>query len=69
MATCGGCEYCKEDSEGYRKMLGAFFISYSYFDDKWFINTGHCKPRQIYFCPMCGRELKRADMRKENNNA
>ena len=68
MATCRGCEYCKEDIEGYRKMLGAFFISYSSFSDEWFINTGHCKPRQIYFCPICGREFKRADMRKEDNN-
>ena len=66
----GGCEYCKEDSEVYRKMLGAFFISYSSFSDEWFINTGHCKPRQIYFCPMCGRKLNNsADMRREDNNA
>ena len=52
-----GCEYCKEDGEGYRKMLGAFSITNPFHGNEWFINTGHCKPRQIYFCPMCGRRL------------
>jgi hypothetical protein len=53
----GGCEYCKEDSEGCRKMFGAFSITNPFHGKEWFINTGHCKPRQICFCPMCGRRL------------
>jgi hypothetical protein len=52
-----GCEYCKEDSDGYRKMFGAFSITNPFHGKEWFINTGHCKPRQICFCPMCGRRL------------
>ena len=52
-----GCEYCKEDSEGYRKMLGAFSITNPFHGNVWNIETCHCKPRQIYFCPMCGRKL------------
>ena len=52
-----GCEYCKEDGEGYRKMFGAFSITNPFHGNEWLINTGHCKPRQIYFCPMCGRRL------------
>ena len=52
-----GCEYCKEDSEGYRKMLGAFSITNPFHGSVWNIETCHCKPRQIYFCPMCGRRL------------
>ena len=52
-----GCEYCKEDSEGYRKMLGAFSITNPLHGSVWNIETCHCKPRQIYFCPMCGRRL------------
>ena len=52
-----GCEYCKEDNEGYRKMIGAFSITNPFHGNVWNIETCHCKPRQIYFCPMCGREL------------
>lgn len=52
-----GCEYCKEDGEGYRKMFGAFSITNPFHGKEWFINTGHCKPRQIHFCPMCGWRL------------
>ena len=52
-----GCEYCNEDSEGYRKMIGAFSITNPFHGDAWNIETRHCKPRQIYFCPMCGRRL------------
>ena len=52
-----GCEYCKEDGEGCRKMFGAFSITNPFHGNEWLINTGHCKPRQIYFCPMCGRRL------------
>ena len=52
-----GCEYCKEDNEGYRKMIGAFSITNPFHGNVWNIETCHCKPRQIYFCPMCGRKL------------
>ena len=52
-----GCEYRKEVSEGYRKMLGAFSITNPFHGNVWNIETCHCKPRQIYFCPMCGRKL------------
>ena len=52
-----GCEYCKEDSEGYRKMIGAFSITNPSHGSVWNIETRHCKPRRICFCPMCGREL------------
>ena len=56
-----GCDYCEEDSEGYRKANGAFYISNPFRAGEWFLNTGHCKPRQIYFCPMCGRELPKGE--------
>lgn len=52
-----GCEYCNEDSEGYRKMFGAFSITNPFHGNVWNIETRHCKPQQIYFCPMCGRKL------------
>lgn len=53
-----GCEYCKEDNEGYREMIGAFSITNPFHGNVWNIETRHCKPRQIYFCPMCGRRLQ-----------
>ena len=62
-----GCEYCKEDSEGYRTMFGAFSITNPFHCNEWFINTGHCKPRKIYFCPMCGRKLP-PDLKKGAQN-
>ena len=52
-----GCAYCKEDREGYRKMIGAFSITNPFHGNVWNIETCHCKPRQIYFCPICGRRL------------
>ena len=52
-----GCEYCSEDSDGYRKMIGAFSITNPFHGNVWNIETHRCKPRQIYFCPMCGRRL------------
>ena len=52
-----GCEYCKEDNEGYRKMFGAFSITNPFHGNVWNIEIRHCKPRQIYFCPICGRRL------------
>lgn len=53
-----GCEYCNEDSDGYRKMIGAFSITNPFHGNVWNIETRHCRPRQIYFCPMCGRRLQ-----------
>ena len=52
-----GCEYCNEDRDGYRKMFGAFSITNQFHGNVWNLETRHCKPRQIYFCPMCGRML------------
>lgn len=52
-----GCVYCQEDAEGYRRMIGAFAITNPFHGTKWLIETAHCKPRNIYFCPMCGRKL------------
>lgn len=52
-----GCEYCKEDNEGFRRMFGAFSITNPFHGNAWNIETRNCKPRQIYFCPMCGRRL------------
>ena len=52
-----GCEYCNDDRDGYRKMIGAFSITNPFHGNVWNIETCHCKPRQIYFCPMCRRML------------
>lgn len=54
-----GCDYCQEDREGYRRTFGAFSIRNPLHGDEWFINTGHCKPRQIFYCPMCGKKLEK----------
>ena len=54
-----GCDYCQKDRDGCRTMFGAFSISNPLHGDEWFINTGHCKPRQIFYCPMCGKKLER----------
>ena len=62
-----GCEYCKEDSEGYRKMLGAFSITNPFHGTVWNIETRHCKPRQIYFCPLCGRRLSQPPKGEAND--
>lgn len=51
------CKFCQEDKHGYRAMFGAFSIHNPFHGSTWEIATGHCKPRQIYFCPMCGRKL------------
>lgn len=61
-----GCEHCKEDNDGCRKMLGAFSITNPFHGNVWNIETCHCKPRQIYFCPMCGRKLP-SNLQKEND--
>ena len=52
-----GCEYCKEDSEGFRRMFGAFSLVNPFHGKTWQIHAGRCKPREINFCPMCGRRL------------
>ena len=52
-----GCEYCKEDSEGFRRMFGAFSLVNPFHGKTWQIHAGKCKPREINFCPMCGRRL------------
>lgn len=52
-----GCEYCKEDNEGFRRMFGAFYLVNPFHGKTWQIHAGKCKPREINFCPMCGRRL------------
>ena len=52
-----GCDYCRDDADGYRVAFGAFSLHNPFHNGEWEISTGHCKPRQIYFCPMCGRRL------------
>ena len=53
-----GCEYCSEDSEGYRKMICAFSITNPFHGNVWNLVACHCKPQKINFCPMCGRRLR-----------
>ena len=50
-----GCAFCTEDREGYTQKFGAYSIH------KNELCTGHCKPRKINFCPMCGRKLKEVE--------
>ena len=57
MKKLSGCDYCQEDADGYRKMIGAFCITNPFHGRTWQIETAHCKPREIFFCPMCGRKL------------
>lgn len=52
-----GCEYCKEDSEGFRRMFGVFLLVNPFHGKTWQIHAGKCKPMEINFCPMCGRRL------------
>ena len=46
-----GCPYCKPDSEGYVRKFGAYSIQNGE------LETGHCKPQKINFCPHCSRPL------------
>ena len=46
-----GCSYCKTDSEGYVRKFGAYSIQNGE------LETGHCKPQKIKFCPHCSRPL------------
>ena len=57
MQNLSGCEYCQEDSEGFRRAFGAFSLVNPFHGKTWQIHAGKCKPREIYFCPMCGRRL------------
>ena len=52
-----GCDYCQEDVDGYRKMMGFCSITNPFHGSTWQIATPHCRPIQIFFCPMCGRKL------------
>ena len=52
-----GCEYCKADNEGFRRMFGAFSLANPFHGKTWQIRAGKCKSREINFCPMCGRKL------------
>ena len=52
-----GCDYCREDFDGYVRRNGAFLIRNSHHREGWTISAGNVKPRQIYYCPMCGRAL------------
>ena len=52
-----GCDYCQEDADGYRRMFGAFAITNPFHGKAWCLETAHCKPRNIYFCPQCGKKL------------
>lgn len=46
-----GCPYCQEDAEGYVRKFGAYSIH------NWQLETGHCKPVGIKYCPHCGRAV------------
>lgn len=46
-----GCPYCKPDFEGYVRKFGAYSIQNGE------LETGHCKPQKINFCPHCSRPL------------
>ena len=46
-----GCPYCKPDSEGYVRKFGAYSIQNGE------LETGHCKPKKINFCPHCSSPL------------
>jgi hypothetical protein len=54
------CPYCHEDADGYTKTFGMFSLHQNKFDG-WQLYAGKGKPRQINYCPMCGRELRGAD--------
>ena len=46
-----GCPHCKEDFDGYVQKFGAYSIQNGE------LETGHCKPQKIKFCPHCSRPL------------
>lgn len=51
------CPFCHEDSEGYKSMIGPFYISNPFSKGKYYLNGGKLKPRKINYCPMCGRSF------------
>lgn len=53
-----GCEYCREDREGFYRAIGSFFLSNPFHKGEYFLNGGKLKPRKIEFCPMCGKRLE-----------
>lgn len=52
------CSFCHEDSDGFYEAHGAFYLTNPFHADKYYLNTGHCAPREIKFCPLCGRGLE-----------
>ena len=46
-----GCPYCTPDADGYVRKFGAFSIH------DGMLETGHCKPQEIKYCPHCSRQL------------
>ena len=45
------CPYCTPDAEGYVRKFGAYSIH------NGMLETGHCKPQKIKYCPHCSRPL------------
>ena len=52
-----GCDFCREDNEGYYRMLGTFYLTNPFHKGEYYLNGGGRKPQKIAFCPMCGRKL------------
>ena len=46
-----GCPYCKPDADGCVRKFGAYSIHGNT------LETGHCKPQEIKYCPHCSRPL------------
>ena len=46
-----GCPYCTPDADGYVQKFGAYSIH------NGTLETGHCKPKKIKYCPHCSRPL------------
>lgn len=53
-----GCDFCREDNEGYYRMIGTFYLTNPFHKGEYYLNGGGRKPRKIRFCPMCGRKLE-----------
>lgn len=69
MAELKPCPFCHEDYDGYvqmlpRKGIGNAYIHCSHFDG-WTLNfSGKYNTKatvKINFCPMCGRNFRRAE--------
>ena len=48
------CPHCEPDTEGYVRKFGAYSVHDA------MLETGHCKPQEIKYCPRCGRPLTEA---------